>query len=69
MDAINLPVTRNTIRWTNAPVPGRHAGQPETKHVTGRWAGADVDLSLARTNGCQLAQWDSLGPLLPGPGG
>ena len=44
-------------------------GGPETAQVTGRWAGADVDLSLARTNGCQLAQWDSLGPLLPGPGG
>jgi Subtilisin inhibitor-like len=44
-------------------------GGPETAHVTGRWAGADVDLALARTNGCQLAQWSSLGPLLPAPGG
>jgi hypothetical protein len=44
-------------------------GGPQTAHVTGRWAGDDVDLALARTNGCQLAQWDSLGPLLPGPGG
>lgn len=44
-------------------------GGPETAHVTGRWAGADVDLPLARTNGCQLAQWSSLGPLLPAPGG
>ena len=44
-------------------------GGPETAHVTGRWAGVDVDLALARTNGCQLAQWSSLGPLLPGPGG
>jgi subtilisin inhibitor-like len=44
-------------------------GGPQTAHVTGRWAGDDVDLALARTNGCQIAQWDSLGPLLPGPGG
>jgi hypothetical protein len=44
-------------------------GGPQTAHVTGRWAGNDVDLALARTNGCQIAQWDSLGPLLPGPGG
>jgi hypothetical protein len=37
-NAINLPVSRYTIRWTAAPVLDRHAGQPETDRVTGRWA-------------------------------
>jgi hypothetical protein len=44
-------------------------GGPQTARVSGRWAGADVDLRLARTNGCQISQWDRLGPLLPGPVG
>ena len=44
-------------------------GGPQTARVTGRWAGEDVDLQLARTNGCQIAQWDRLGVLLPGPVG
>jgi hypothetical protein len=57
-----------------APPPGdrvctQQYGGPQTATVTGRWAGEDVDLVLARTNGCEIAQWDSLGPLLPGPAG
>jgi hypothetical protein len=44
-------------------------GGPQTARVTGRWAGEDVHLELARTNGCQISQWDRLGPLLPGPVG
>ena len=40
---------------------------PQTAQVTGRWAGAPVDLELARNDGCRIAQWDGLGPLLPGP--
>jgi hypothetical protein len=44
-------------------------GGPQTARVSGRWAGADVDLRLARTNGCEISQWDRLGPLLPGPVG
>jgi hypothetical protein len=42
-------------------------GGPQTARVTGRWHGSAVDLQLARTNACRTAQWDSLGPLLPGP--
>jgi hypothetical protein len=41
-------------------------GGPETAHVTGRWHGEPVDLQLARNDGCRIAQWDGLGPLLPG---
>jgi hypothetical protein len=28
-----------------------------------------VDLELTRVDGCRIAQWDGLGPLLPGPVG
>jgi Subtilisin inhibitor-like len=44
-------------------------GGPQTARVTGRWAGADVDLRLSRVDGCRISQWDGLGPLLPGPVG
>lgn len=57
-----------------APLPADQActqqyGGPETARVIGRWNGEPVDVDLARTDGCQIAQWDSLGPLLPGPVG
>lgn len=42
-------------------------GGPQTAQVTGTWQGEPVDLELSRTNGCGAAQWDGLGPLLPGP--
>jgi hypothetical protein len=44
-------------------------GGPQTATVTGRWDGEPVDLALSRTDGCRIAQWDALGPLLPGPVG
>ncbi len=44
-------------------------GGPQTARVSGRWHGEPVDLELARSNGCLIAQWDSLGPLLPVPVG
>lgn len=44
-------------------------GGPQTAHITGRWGGQPVDLRLSRENGCLISQWDSLGPLLPGPVG
>ena len=44
-------------------------GGPQTARISGRWAGADVDLRLSRTNGCRISQWDGLGPLLPDPVG
>ncbi|MGY1821848.1 SSI family serine proteinase inhibitor [Geodermatophilus sp. SYSU D00079] len=53
-----------------APVPAdavctEQYGGPQTAHVTGRWAGESVDLRLSRTDGCRMAQWDSLVPLVP----
>ena len=44
-------------------------GGPQTATVSGVWNGEPVALELARRNGCEIAQWDSLGPLLPGPVG
>ena len=41
---------------------------PQTARITGRWNGRDVDLQLARTDGCQIARWNSLGPLLSAAG-
>ena len=44
-------------------------GGAETASVLGRWDDEPVDLVLSRTDGCRIAQWDALGPLLPGPVG
>lgn len=40
-------------------------GGPATAHVTGTWAGRPVDATYDRSNGCQIARWDRLAPLLP----
>ncbi len=57
-----------------APLPAdlmctEQYGGPQTATVTGTWRGEPVDLSLSRTDGCRITQWDQLGPLLPGPVG
>jgi hypothetical protein len=57
-----------------APIPADQMcsqiyGGPQTAHVTGRWRAAPVDLRLSRVDGCRVEQWNSLGPLLPGPVG
>lgn len=44
-------------------------GGPETARVLGRWAGEPVDLALSRVDGCRIAQWDALVPLVPAPAG
>ncbi|WP_222193685.1 SSI family serine proteinase inhibitor [Modestobacter italicus] len=53
-----------------APLPAdqvctQQFGGPQTATITGRWAGEPVDLQLSRVDGCAIAQWDRLGPLLP----
>jgi hypothetical protein len=40
-------------------------GGPEVATVTGTVAGAPVDARVDRTNGCGIARWDVLAPLLP----
>ncbi|MFM9587865.1 SSI family serine proteinase inhibitor [Streptomyces scabiei] len=40
-------------------------GGPATAHVTGTWAGRRVDATFDRRNGCGIARWDALVPVLP----
>ncbi|MFE1249101.1 SSI family serine proteinase inhibitor [Streptomyces sp. NPDC058735] len=40
-------------------------GGPATAHVTGTWSGRHVDATYDRRDGCQIARWDRLVPLLP----
>ncbi|MGW4437953.1 SSI family serine proteinase inhibitor [Streptomyces sp. NPDC004596] len=43
-------------------------GGPATARVTGTWAGRPVDAAYDRGNGCEIARWDRMVPLLPGLG-
>jgi hypothetical protein len=53
-----------------APVPPRSLctmqyGGPATARITGVWAGHPVDARYDRSDGCQIARWNDLVPLLP----
>ncbi|MEU9732464.1 SSI family serine proteinase inhibitor [Streptomyces sp. NPDC048002] len=55
---------------TFAPVPEgsfctMQYGGPATAHVTGTWAGRPVDARFDRGDGCEIARWDRLVPVLP----
>lgn len=55
-----------------APLPAdqictEQYGGPQTATVTGLWRGEAVELALSRVNGCFIAQWDRLVPLVPAP--
>ncbi|KMS73635.1 hypothetical protein ACM01_18030 [Streptomyces viridochromogenes] len=60
-------------RWGKdafAPVPQgsfctMQYGGSATAHVTGTWAGRPVDARYDRGDGCEIARWDRLVPLLP----
>ncbi|HEY2832224.1 MAG TPA: SSI family serine proteinase inhibitor [Sporichthyaceae bacterium] len=42
---------------------------PETATVLGTWRGKQVRATFSRTNGCEIARWESISPLLdPAPG-
>lgn len=42
---------------------------PETATVLGTWRGKQVRAAFSRTNGCEIARWESIAPLLdPAPG-
>ncbi|MER5493332.1 SSI family serine proteinase inhibitor [Streptomyces sp. NPDC002454] len=57
-----------------APVPAgavctfQHGGNA-TARVTGRWYGRPVDARFSRTDGCEIARWNDLVPVLPSAGG
>ncbi|WP_439681411.1 SSI family serine proteinase inhibitor [Embleya sp. MST-111070] len=44
-------------------------GGPAAAHITGVWAGRPVDAAFDRTDGCEIARWDDLVPVLPTVGG
>lgn len=40
-------------------------GGPQTARVKGTWEGRKIDAAFERTNGCEIARWDTLTPALP----
>ncbi|MEU6840827.1 SSI family serine proteinase inhibitor [Streptomyces sp. NPDC046716] len=53
-----------------APVPdGTNCtmlyGGPATAHITGTWHGRPVDASYKLSNGCEIARWKRMAPVLP----
>jgi hypothetical protein len=44
-------------------------GGPQVAHVTGTVDGSSVNADFSRTNGCEIARWDALAPLLGSAGG
>ncbi|OAH15032.1 SSI family serine proteinase inhibitor [Streptomyces jeddahensis] len=40
-------------------------GGPATAHVTGIWHGRPVDATYDRGDGCEVARWDAVVPVLP----
>ncbi|WP_320777909.1 SSI family serine proteinase inhibitor [Streptomyces sp. CRN 30] len=40
-------------------------GGPATARITGTWAGRAVDARFDRRDGCEIARWDALVPVLP----
>jgi hypothetical protein len=55
------------------PVPDDMActqqfGGPETATVTGTLRGREVDARFSRENGCEIARWDKVSPLLEAAG-
>ncbi|WP_037679393.1 SSI family serine proteinase inhibitor [Streptomyces albus] len=56
-----------------APVPPRTDctmiyGGPATARITGSWAGRPVNARFNRVNGCEIARWNRLRPVLPDVG-
>ncbi|MGW0855684.1 SSI family serine proteinase inhibitor [Streptomyces sp. NPDC002690] len=43
-------------------------GGPATARITGTWRGRPVDTTVNRKNGCEIARWNALSPLLPATG-
>jgi hypothetical protein len=40
-------------------------GGPQVARITGRYKGRRIWVRFARRNGCEIARWDRLRPLLP----
>ncbi|WP_030780361.1 SSI family serine proteinase inhibitor [Streptomyces sp. NRRL S-920] len=42
----------------------QHGGDA-TAHIRGTWQGRPVDATYSRRNGCEIARWDGMAPVLP----
>ncbi|WP_228976351.1 SSI family serine proteinase inhibitor [Streptomyces sp. DH12] len=40
-------------------------GGPATARIEGTWHGRPVEAAFARTNGCEIARWENMQPVLP----
>ena len=68
-DAVNACAALVAAAAPFAPVPKDRActmvyGGPQTATVQGRWRGEDVLTTFKRTDGCEIARWDRVAPLL-----
>lgn len=59
-EEIFFPVPRLDRRCT------QQYGGPQTATVTGRFHGRQVSCRFSRTDGCEIAKWRSMAPLLGG---
>ena len=71
-DAEAACATLDALEDPFAPLPEHMVcteqyGGPQEASLGGSWQGSKVDLQVLRRNGCEIAQWDSLVPLLPAP--
>ncbi|WP_120521107.1 serine protease inhibitor [Arthrobacter celericrescens] len=62
-EEIFFPVPRPDRRCTQV------YGGPQTATVTGTFRGNRVDCRFSRTDGCEIAKWRSMAPLLGGVAG
>ncbi|MDN3265478.1 SSI family serine proteinase inhibitor [Streptomyces sp. CSDS2] len=66
-------VLDENTRWGRDPFPPVAPGTvctmvhggPATARITGTWAGRPVDATYDRGDGCRIARWDHMVPLLP----
>ncbi|MET8326785.1 SSI family serine proteinase inhibitor [Streptomyces sp. NPDC005181] len=64
------PTDRSDGKDPFRPVPSgamctQQFGGSATARVIGTWRGQHVDASFDRTNGCEIARWNTLRPVLP----
>lgn len=69
-DAVQACADLAAAREPFAPLPPDRVcteifGGPQTATVSGTYRGEAVRLELSRSDGCRIAQWDSLGAVLP----
>jgi len=68
-DAAGACTALNALTDPFRPVPKDMActmvyGGPQTATVQGRWGGKDVLTTFKRTDGCEIARWNRIAPLL-----